>query len=145
MKNTTPATQSEQRAALALLSKVTAPRPAPAAFCYVACAFMESAGAPLRELPARFSFDAKDEKTAREVVAAVLCLGYTVKSALYVTEARGFVPVVLQAPETDDAAEKSPRNRARLVMGRSAPFYTRTDTGAPCDLATFKEETGAIA
>ena len=130
MKNTTPPTQSEQRAALARLASVTAPRPSPAPFCFVACTFAESAGAPLRELPARSSFDAKSDGEAREVVAAVLALGYTVKAALFVTEGRGFVPLVLSAPETEDAAAKHAENRARRVMGRAAPLYTEQTTAA---------------
>lgn len=125
--NTAPAAPARlsQRAALARLANVTAPRPAPASFCYVACTFAASnAHSPARELPARFSFDAGDETQAREVVAAVQALGYTVKSALFVGENRSFVPIILASPETDDAAAKHTGNRSRRVMGHAAPLYT---------------------
>lgn len=141
--NTAPArTQSEQKAALSRLSSVTAPRPSPAPFCYIACTFSAASGEiPLRELPARFSFDAATEESAREVVAAVLALGYTVKSALYVNAARGFVPLVLADPEP--VTEKAPKNRVRLIMGHSAPLYTRADTGQAVDTKEFIKQTCA--
>lgn len=128
---TSPAPQISQRAAFSRLSTVTAPRPSPASFCYVACRFAPTSGEiPLRELPARFSFDAKNEGEAREVVNAVLALGYEVKSALFVTAARSFVPIILTAPETDDAAAKHPANRSRRVMGHAAPLYTEQTAAA---------------
>lgn len=124
--NTSPAPQMSQRAALARLSTVTAPRPSPAPFCYVAARWLPSpdAAAPLRELPARFSFDAKNETEAGEIVAAILALGYEVKTALFVGENRSFVPLILAAPETDTAAARHPANRSRRVMEHAAPLYT---------------------
>lgn len=122
---TPAAPQISQRAALARLANVTAPRPAPASFCYVACTFAASnAHSPARELPARFSFDATNDTQAREVVEAVQALGYTVKSAVFIGENRSFIPLILASPETDDAAARHPANRSRRVMGRAAPLYT---------------------
>lgn len=123
-------TDLARKAALRRLSTVTAPFPS-GSFGFVACRFpwKPEQPPPLRELPARFSFDAKNETEAGEVLAAVLALGYEVKAALFLTEGRGFVPLFLAEPETQAPAEKAPRNRARLDMGRAAPLYTRADTG----------------
>lgn len=127
-----PAPALSQRAALARLASVTAPRPSPASFAYVAARWLPSpdCAAPLRELPARFSFDAKSESAAREVVAAVVALGYEVKCAVFIGENRSFVPLILSAPETEDAAAKHPENTVRRVMGHAAPLYTEQSAAA---------------
>jgi len=73
----------------------------------------------------------------------VLALGYAVKSALFVTAARGFVPLVLAEPEP--VTEKAPKNRVRLVMGHAAPLYSRADTGEAVDTEKFIKQTcGAV-
>lgn len=120
-------TDLARKAALRRLSTVTAPFPS-GSFGFVACRFPWKPGqpAPLRELPARFSFDAKNETQAGEILAAVLALGYEVKSALFIGANRSFVSLFTAAPETDDAAAKHPANCSRRVMGHFAPLYTET-------------------
>lgn len=126
-KTTAPASQLSQRAALARLAAVTAPRPSPAPFGFISCTFSASLGhAPARELPARFSFDAKNEGETGEILLAVISLGYTVKMALFVRENRSFFPLFVSEPETADAAAKHGENTVRRVMGHSAPLYTES-------------------